>query len=298
MTRRNVVIILALVVFCAAGIAVWSMVLRRPTPPHLKGGAERTVEDYQKLTRSNWDRWASMPKLEIEALSDADVAGIFEIALADSGEASLSGEHVATLAKRLAHEVRVRSGSDAKAYIAWAESRRGERWITPDDRHAWSRESTVMRELFDEELTMVGLKDAIRRFLDEARIKNDRAVFQAIADPSVCVSGCFRTRAFRVRSAEQFLLQSSRSYPTEQEADDWLSSPVASISRFRVAERSLDDVCSRSGSAVVVQVSAVMDLQGDRSGIWETIWYWDPLSAAWQLERMGWRSGHITGLWY
>jgi len=282
---------------CAAGIGVWALLPTRPIVEESDDSA-RSEREIQAVAGANFDRWASAPKLELGGMSDDELTGIFEIALSDTGPTPAPAEAIATLSARLAKEARIRSGTDPDAYLSWADSRRGERWITPQDSQEWSRESMVMQELFGETLTPATFRDFARRMIGQSRIEEEGAVFRGIGDPNRCTAGCFRARAFRVRSAEQFYLNASESFDTEQEADEWTMSPSTSISRLRVADRSIDEICRESGSALVIEVAALMELEGGRSGIWESAWYWDPKSATWQLETMSWRSGHIVGMWY
>jgi len=234
--------------------------------------------------------------LEIAVESESSVEDAVAVAI-DDPRRLLQDSMRHALISRLAREIVVRSTGDAEAALAYAGSRPGERWIDPGDVKVWERLNTLFSEeegvAFEPDQGRSAAEHLLRRLY-----RSRESLFHSIGMPGTIEVCGSRVRVLRARSEEDAWMQIDRAFRDREDRERWSFGPATHARRFRLPVRSLDEVARSAGSVRVAHAQFVVETESHATGLWESVWYWDGGSSAWQCLSMWKRGTDPFTLWY
>jgi len=241
---------------------------------------EKQVKETQSL-------WKSENFIPISDRDPEDIAAIIDRAVGSEvlGRNDVLTKHQrAKFVETLSEQAAGRASASPEVYLTMAKDDRATRWIEPTDEADWHRTRMFYERELGHEPTGTDPSQWLKEFVTNEFDTGHRLA--AIADGS----GGARILVFRVRAVEQIGLEASRAM-NEAEFQYWFANNGYPSANFRVARRSIDEVISEEGSALIALVNLLVRTDDDTVYNWHSIWYWDSVNEAWQvfvMARKGW----------
>lgn len=247
--------------------------------------AAEGIVAHRAHAEAEWSRvlYAEIPE------DAAECSLLLDSILTDSLADVTAGQRAA-LIETLAEQLWARAQADPLVYVRLAEGDPTTRWLTEADQPGF----TVIGDVFEHHTGKgregFAPRDALLALVRFAIEEYDSRLAEVATE-----EGGSLVWTYRVRNNGEVVPKSVAGHSDEASAKWHRNASTGQM--FRVPRVSIDDVCIRDGSALVIEVNLLVKTESGRPFNWMSTWYWDKESGEWLCNRMLRKGWHAT-MWY